>query len=158
MNAAIRRLIRSLKLRPHPEGGYFRETYRCAETVCGGRTFCTAIYFLLPEGERSALHRIKSDEIWHFYGGGPLTIGEIFPSGRTRRTVLGLNFGRGQRPQYVVTAGNWFGAVCNPGSKYSLVGCTVAPGFDFKDLELGRSDELLRRFPGAKTLIKELAP
>jgi len=108
--------------------------------------------FLLPKGCVSRLHRIKSDELWHFYSGGPLIVVEFdAKSGRTRSTRLGPG-----RVQHVVKAGVWFGARLGPGADYALVGCTVAPGFDFRDFEMGRKDELLRRFPKSRKAIDGL--
>jgi len=110
--------------------------------------------FLLPKGCISRLHRIKSDEFWHFYSGGPLVVVELDPkSGRTRSTTLGPG-----KVQYVVKAGMWFGARLGPGVEFALVGCTVAPGFEFRDFELGRREELLRRFPRGRAVIESLLP
>ena len=152
--------IRTLGLQPHPEGGHFRETYRAAESIPasglparfgGARSFSTAIYFLLESGGFSALHRIKSDEAWHFHAGSPLEIFTIDPAGALR--VLRLGDGAFQA---VVPAGCWFGArVAAPGS-YALVGCTVAPGFDFADFEMGRRADLLRHYPQHRELILQL--
>lgn len=153
----IGELIRLYKLKKHPEGGYFRESYRAKGKIAGmGRNYSTAIYFLLSAGERSQLHRIKSDEVWHFYLGGPLELAQIFPDGRTRKVVLGQDTFSGQKLQHVVPAGSWFGACTAKGTKFSLVGCTVAPGFEFADFELGDRAKLLKRFPRASALIKRL--
>ncbi len=157
MTGSAKRLIRLLRLKPHPEGGFFRETYRAAGRIPGrkfpgGRSYSTAILFLLPKGRVSRLHRIKSDELWHFYSGGPLIVVELDPaSGRAHRTALG-----GRRFQYVVKAGTWFGACLGPGADYALVGCTVAPGFEFMDFEMGRREGLLRRFPKSRGMIERL--
>ena len=144
-------------LRPHPEGGFYRETYRSGGRTARGRRYSTAIYFLLPAGARSRLHRLKSDELWHFYLGGPLTVAQIHPGGRVERTVLGPDAAAGQTQQLVVPAGVWFGAYPEPGTSYSFVGCTVAPGFDFEDFEIADAAALLAEFPGAAALIKKLA-
>jgi hypothetical protein len=152
-------LVRTYALKAHPEGGSFAETYRAAgrtPTPSGDRPFSTAICFLLRRGEVSRLHRIKSDETWHFYSGGPLTVAEIAPDGRTRETTLGRDLAAGQTFQHVVPAGRWFGAFPAPGAEFSFVGCTVAPGFDFADFELARRGELLALFPGAAGLITRL--
>jgi predicted cupin superfamily sugar epimerase len=152
----IESLIAQYGLQPHPEGGYYKETYRSSGSSSpagfdGPRSFATAIYFLIPEGQVSHLHRIKSDEIWHFYAGGPLTIVEISPEGMLKTTTLGPdNF------QYTVPAGVWFGSLPAEGSTYSLVGCTVSPGFDFADFELAERATLLAEFPTAATWIKKL--
>ena len=158
-------LIRAYRLLPHPEGGYFRETYRSSELIphsalaarySGARSYCTAIYYLLPKRTKSRLHRIASDEIWHFYLGGPLDIAEIHPDGGVHQIVLGLDVRQGQRLQHVVNAGVWFGAWPQPGSEFSFVGCTVAPGFDFADFELANPEPLLQQFPHARELIQQL--
>jgi len=150
-----RELIRLHKFEPHPEGGYFRETYRSAAAAVsplGRRSCCTAILFLLEEGDFSALHRIKSDELWHFYDGGPLRVSAIRPDGRGESVLLGP----GHRCQHLVPAGRWFGAAPEPGAGWSLVGCTVSPGFDFRDFELGSREKLLKRFPCAAKIIRKL--
>ncbi|MCX5795864.1 MAG: cupin domain-containing protein [Elusimicrobia bacterium] len=147
-------MVRRLRLEPHPEGGFYRETYRAAGRLPDGRCFSTAILFLLPKGCVSRLHRIKSDELWHFHSGGPLIVVELDPrTGRTRSTTLGPG-----KVQHVVKAGTWFGARLGPGADYALAGCTVAPGFEFRDFELGRRDVLLRRFPRSRRAIERLLP
>ncbi|MBI2974578.1 MAG: cupin domain-containing protein, partial [Deltaproteobacteria bacterium] len=150
----VAELVKLYGLQPHPEGGYFKETYRSSESIPGGvlpkrgndRNFSTGIYFLLPEGSVSKLHRIKSDEMWHFYLGGPLTIAQITPSGKIEQAILGQDVKSGQKVQYVVPSGYWFGAYPNAGSKFSFVGCTVAPGFDFADFEMGNKAGLLKEY------------
>ncbi|MFN8358101.1 MAG: cupin domain-containing protein [Spirosomataceae bacterium] len=154
--------VETLHMQSHPEGGYFAETYRCAETFAkeglpqrysGARSFGTAIYFLLESHHFSSLHRIKSDEIWHFYAGCPLDVYMIAPTGDLTVVRLGSNPDGGEVFQAVVPAGYWFGAKpCHPNS-YSLVGCTVAPGFDFGDFELARRDDLLAAFPAHAAVI-----
>ena len=142
----IERLIARFSLKPHPEGGFFAESYRAKESIPrsalpsrfkGDRAFSTAIYFLLPKGTRSKLHRIQADELWHFYAGGPLIVTEKSPDGAVKRTTLGPRVEEGHVFQHAVPAGTWFGAEPAPGTEYALVGCTVAPGFDFADFELG---------------------
>ncbi len=155
MTPAVDDLIETLQLAPHPEGGFFRETYRAAAGN-DGRSASTAIYFLLPRGHRSRLHRLSSDEVWHFYGGGPLVVVEIDPQGRVHETRIGPGLTRGETLQHVVPAGNWFGAYPASGSAYCLVGCTVAPGFEFGDFEMAERDELARVFPHADGLIRML--
>ncbi|MCP9888612.1 cupin domain-containing protein [Cyanobium sp. ATX 6A2] len=138
-------LIRALELLPHPEGGHYRETYRASaqvQTPRGPRAASTAILFLLAAGECSLWHRIHSDEAWHHHGGGGLLVYELCPAGSVRRTRLGLNLAAGERPQHVVPAGSWFAAEPAPASSWGLVSCTVAPGFDFNDFELARTDWL----------------
>ena len=157
--------IERLQLTPHPEGGYFRETYRAAERIegehlparyGGPRAHATAIYYLLRAGEISTLHRIKSDEIWHFYAGGPLVISAIHPDGERSDLTLGPDPGAGQSWQIVVPAGAWFGASLAPDAAYALVGCTVAPGFEFTDFELADSATLARRYPQHAARIAQL--
>ena len=165
MSSEVDALIRHYGLQPHPEGGYFKETYRSEGSIPrsalpaefkGDRSFSTGILFLLSAGAVSRLHRIASDEVWHFLHGGPMTVVQLSPEGRVQLTRLGPNWRSGQAAQHVVPAGHWFGAHADPGSEYSLVGCTVAPGFDFADFELARRDELLKAFPAARGVIEHL--
>jgi predicted cupin superfamily sugar epimerase len=157
--------IQTLRLAPHPEGGYFRETYRSAETVeashlhprfGGPRAHSTAIYFLLPGAQISALHRIKSDEVWHFYAGGALTLTLIHPDGRLDAVRLGPDPTRGEAFQAIVPAGCWYGAAVDDHDAYALVGGTVSPGFDFADFELADRAALLARFPQHREAIRRL--
>ncbi len=133
------KIIQHLGLLPHPEGGYYRETYRSTErmTTADGRqrSVCTAIYYLLRDDEKSQLHRIKSDGIWHFHRGQALEI-VLLEDGIQRSILLGCDVERGEVPQAVVPAGAWFGAGLKEGKGYALVSCTVAPGFDFEDFEM----------------------
>lgn len=157
MNQDAAALVTRLGLEPHPEGGYFRETYR-AELVLeappgfsGPRAACTAILFLLEDPDFSAFHRIRSDEIWHFYRGQELVIECIDPNGEHSQQGLGA-----ENPQVVVKAGTWFGArLLKPGS-YALVGCTVAPGFDFSDFEMANRRELTQQYTDHSELIRSL--
>lgn len=157
--------IERLGLAPHPEGGYFRETYRSAEGMAdsalparfgGPRCLATAIYFLLEGHQVSALHRIKSDEVWHFYEGAPLTLFLILPGGELREVVMGRDADRGEVFQAVVPAGSWYGAVVNDPDSYALVGGTVAPGFDFADFELADRSSLRALYPEHRVLIERL--
>jgi len=150
-------IIDLLKLAPHPEGGYFRESYRAEGKVPRiDRNHSTAIYYLLEGDDCSKLHRIASDEMWHFYMGDPLVVVEIDSDGVVSETTLGTNLKSGQTLQHVVPAKRWFGAYLPDGSEYALVGCTVAPGFDFDDFEMGERDALLKRYPDAKPAIERL--
>jgi uncharacterized protein len=128
-------IVRLLGLDPHPEGGYFRETFRDPRNVSPERAASTAIYFLLGRGERSHWHRVDAAEVWHFYAGAPLRL-EIAASPAPRITpmILGPDLVAGQRPQAVVPAGAWQSAESL--GDWTLVGCTVAPGFAFKHFEL----------------------
>jgi len=157
--------IESLELQPHPEGGFYRETYRAAEMLekkalpdrfSGPRAFSTAIYFLLRGNDFSALHRIAADEVWHFHAGCPLLLHRIDGEGHYVIDRLGTGVGQGEMPQAVVPAGTWFGATPSDPSSFSLTSCTVAPGFDFADLEIGRREDLLKAFPQHQVLIERL--
>lgn len=176
-----REVIEHLQLLPHPEGGYYRETYRAGEVIVpddgrGPRAACTAIYFLLGLRDKSHLHRIKSDEMWHFYGGVPLTIIELNEHTRSfNRTVLGGDIFKGQVLQHVVPKNTWFGSYVSdghgsnlaipssPGNEdeddlFTLVGCTVAPGFDFLDFELAIRESLSASFPDVLEVVHFLTP
>ncbi|OGR65558.1 MAG: hypothetical protein A2X31_00250 [Elusimicrobia bacterium GWB2_63_22] len=155
-NLTAEELIRIYGLKPHPEGGFYRETYRSSGKTEGGRNLCTAIYFLLPAGQKSRMHRLKADELWDFYLGGPLTVGQLLPNGLEERVTMGSDPAAGQVQQLLVPAGCWFGAYPEPGTRFSLVGCTVAPGFEFDDFELRGRAALLRDFPASGGLITKL--
>jgi predicted cupin superfamily sugar epimerase len=162
LNAAY--CITHLGLIPHPEGGYYKETYRsegsieaaCLAEFSGARSYATGIYFLLEHGNFSAFHRIKSDEMWHFYAGDPLEVIEISPQGKLTITVLGNDLEKGESFQYVVPAGHWFGSRVKSGGNFSLVGCTVAPGFDFADFEMADRSDFKVKFPYHSNIIEEL--
>jgi uncharacterized protein len=127
-------VIRLLDLKPHPEGGHFRETFRDARQVDGGRAASTAIYFLLARGERSHWHRVDAVEIWHWHAGAPLALEISQSEGRIERVTLGGDLAAGERPQAVVPAHAWQAAQSL--GDWTLVGCIVAPGFEFKHFEL----------------------
>lgn len=155
--------VENLSLLPHPEGGFYKEMYRSKKAIpadimeeglTGSRSLSTGIYFLITEGNFSAFHRIKSDEMWHFYYGDPLVVHVIEPDGTYTKLSIGLDLENGQRPQAVVPAGAWFAS--ESGGSYSLVGCTVSPGFDFADFELAKEDQLLQEFPEHTDLIGRL--
>lgn len=153
--------INHLQLLPHPEGGYYKETYRSSLTnryneFDGERNVATCIYFLLDKNNFSAFHKIKSDEMWHFYAGDTLEVIEINPSGELRITEIGQDIKTGQTFQYVVKANHWFGSRVKSGGEFSLVGCTVAPGFDFKDFEMAERNSLIKSFPQHREIIKSL--
>lgn len=157
-------LVSTYDLEPHPEGGFYKETYRAAKVIAnealpshaGARNYSTGIYYLLPAGSHSKLHRIQSDEMWHFYLGDPMTIVQISPEGAVETVLLGHDVQAGHKVQHVVPAGYWFGAYPNEGSEYAFVGCTVAPGFDFADFEFGHRDEMLQQYPHAQDIIERL--
>lgn len=165
MSTTVSRLIEQLALQPHPEGGYYKETYRSTEQVPaqalpdrfgGSRHFSTAIYFLLEEGNFSAFHRIRSDELWHFYAGEALLVHVLDTEGKLTTLRLGSNIDEGEQFQAVVPAGCWFAAEPAPGTSYALVGCTVSPGFDFADFELAGVRSLTAAFPQHAALIQRL--
>jgi uncharacterized protein len=157
--------IKKLQLEPHPEGGYFLQTYRSSVTIerealpqgfTGPRASSTAIYFLLEGRNFSAFHRLRSDEVWHFYAGSPLIVHVIDPRGKHSAIVLGSDPEVEQTLQAVVPAGSWFASHVWDWKSFALVGCTVAPGFDFEDFELGRRAELTAAFPQHQELIERL--
>jgi predicted cupin superfamily sugar epimerase len=167
MNFPAQYWIDAYQMQTHPEGGYFAETYRSAGKIpqealstrfSGDRSFSTGIFFLLENHHFSALHRLESDEMWHFYAGGPLNVYVIQPSGELEVIRLGNNPDRGEVFQAVVPAGCWFGSKPAPETAYSLVGCTVAPGFDFADFELANRTDLLNLYPQCREVIELLTP
>jgi len=154
-----------LDLQRHPEGGFFKEMYRSAEQVkkehlptrfTGPRSFGTGIYFLLEGQDFSAMHRLRSDEMWHFYTGSPLTVSVIAENGEYSEIILGDDPGLGQVFQAVVPAGSWFGSRVSIPSSFSLVGCTVTPGFDYEDFEMADRASLQETFPQHADIIRQL--
>ncbi len=165
MQEKARNWIDRLRLRPHPEGGWFHETYRSAEIIPatalperfhGERCFSTAICFLLEGEQFSAFHRIASDELWHFYCGSTLAIHVIAPDGEYSKIRLGHDPDAGAVLQGIVPAGCWFGAELEDRQSYGLAGCTVAPGFDFADFEIATRNELSMRYPQHQSIIRRL--
>lgn len=164
MNSEVDYIVQQLGLVPHPEGGFFKETYRSENMIpahslpdfSGDRSFCTSIYFLLTSDNFSAFHRIKQDEIWHFYKGSPLYVHVIYPDGEYVRHTVGMDFEAGELPQLTVPAGCWFASSVKEGGEYALVGCTVAPGFDFDDFELISYHKLSEKYPNHDQIIKDL--
>jgi predicted cupin superfamily sugar epimerase len=152
--------VEHLKLNPHPEGGFYKETYRSKEAIhpsynkSASRNLATGIYFLITAGNFSAFHRIKSDEMWHFYTGSPLVVHVITPDGEYSTLHIGLDLEKGQTPQAIVPAGAWFASESS--GEYSLVGCTVSPGFDFEDFELANKERLTETFPTYSATIERL--
>ena len=154
--------IDKLELSKHPEGGWFKEEYRSAESIPSTaldnrfdaeRSISTSIYFLLEKGAFSAFHRIKSDETWHFYDGDSLNIHSISPQGEYKLYVLGLNIENGELPQITVPHGDFFAAETN--GSFTFVGCTVAPGFDFNDFEMPKKQDLSALYPNHISLIEK---
>lgn len=165
MNKDSRYWIERLQLEPHPEGGYFRQTYRSDVVIAreglpvgfsGARAVSTAIYFLLEGENFSAFHRLRSDEIWHFYVGKPLVVHVIDAEGKYSRILLGDDPEAGQVLQAVVRAGCWFASHVADRKGFAVVGCTVAPGFDFADFEMAKRDELVAGYPEFLPIIERL--
>jgi len=157
--------IDKLNLIPHPEGGYYRETYRSELSIArealppqfaGSRLVSTAIYFLLEGENFSAFHRLRSDEMWHFYAGNPITVHVIEPDGEYSEIQLGSNPDAGEVLQSVVKAGRWFASQVRDAKAFALAGCTVAPGFDFADFELGKRPDLVKLYPQHRSQIERL--
>jgi predicted cupin superfamily sugar epimerase len=155
MHKGAVRLVKKLGLEEHPEGGYFKQTYRSDTTVNvkgynGPRNISTAIYYMLASDQFSAFHRIKSDEIWHYYAGGLVALYAIAGDGKLSK----IKIGRSGTPQAVIKAGTWFAAALDSRRSYCLLGCTVSPGFDYRDWELGKRDELVRMYPKHRKIIE----
>lgn len=159
-----RALIQYLALEKHPEGGYFKETYRSADKYAGtdsadfpsGRSLSTGIYFMLQKEDFSAFHRIKSDEMWHFYTGTSIVIYVLHPSGRLEEIHLGQQISQGESLQALVPAYAWFASELKHKKDFALLGCTVAPGFDFQDFEMADRLVLQKEFPAYTALIERL--
>ena len=161
-------IIKHLQLQPHPkEGGFFRETFRSSESFAasalppryqGSRAASTAIYYLLTPNTYSALHRLQTDETFHFYLGDSIRMLQLHPDGSTETIVLGPDVMGGQQLQVVVPRGVWQGSLLEPGGAFALLGCTVAPGFEYADYESGDRQTLLTRYPAAADWIRRLTP
>ncbi|UCH65208.1 MAG: cupin domain-containing protein [Ignavibacterium sp.] len=165
MNKKAKEYITKLQLNRHPEGGYYKEIYRAGELILPAhlpdryktsRAFSTSIYFLLEGNQVSTFHRLKSDELWHFYDGSTLIVYSIDENSELKEIKLGKNSSKGQLFQVQIKHNVWFGAELIDKSSFALVGCTVAPGFDFEDFELGKRDELIKQFPGHEQIIIKL--
>jgi uncharacterized protein len=157
--------IKKLNLEPHPEGGFYRQTYKADLVVpraalppnfTGPRAVSTAIYFLLEGKSFSAFHRLRSDELWHFYAGAPLLVHVIGESGEYSKILLGSDPDAEEQLQAAVKAGCWFSSHLRDRKSFALVGCTVAPGFEFADFELAKREQLTRRYPQHRLLIEQL--
>lgn len=156
-------IIKSLNLQEHPiEGGYFFETYRSRESIqdSKGREWCagTAIYYLLTHKKNvfSEMHKVSTDEVFHFYLGDPVEMLHLYPNGEGRRVIFGNDIKKGMRPQLIVPAGVWQGARLLQGGKFALMGTTMAPGFEYADYRSGSRKELIQRYPDFKDLITAL--
>jgi uncharacterized protein len=158
-------IIKLLGLKPHPEGGFFRETYRSEEGIPleglpegypGPRNFSTAIYYLLTPGTCSKMHRLATDEVFHFYLGDPVTWVLLYAGGDFEQVTMGSLIERGHRVQMTVPAGTWFGGALAEGGTFGLIGSTMAPGFDEEDFHLGERVELTGKWPKAAKEIERL--
>jgi predicted cupin superfamily sugar epimerase len=154
-------LVQQFKMLPHPEGGYYKETYRSNVTTYfdelqGKRNNSTGIYFLIEKNNFSAFHKIKSDEMWHFYCGDTLEVIELHQNGELIKTRIGNNLKEGETFQYTVKSNTWFASRVFQNGQFSFVGCTVCPGFDFADFELADQKLLMEQFPQHAMIIKEL--
>ncbi len=158
----IQEIINALDLKPHPEGGYYKETYRSEGIIKtdnlnanynGNRNYSTCIYFLLTSDNFSAFHKINQDEIWHFYEGSSILLHTISEKGKHEEFIIGNDITHGENPQLIVPGNHWFAASIIEKDAYALVGCTVAPGFDFSDFILAKRKELTALFPAHKELI-----
>lgn len=165
MENYINELVQKFDLLPHPEGGFYKEVYRSQGVIAqsqlghqfsGDRNYCTSIYFLLTSANFSGFHRIKQDEVWHFYQGSPLQIHVIHPNGNYELHRIGFDLAQNLTPQFVVPAGAWFASCVENKNDFSLVGCTVAPGFDFDDFELAKKNDLIAEFPQHANIITQL--
>ncbi|MCM8539494.1 MAG: cupin domain-containing protein [Lentisphaeraceae bacterium] len=151
-------VIAKLKLLQHPEGGWYSETYRSGDdtvTSRGVRQLATVIYFMLKGDEKSAFHRLKSDEFWYFHQGANLDVHVIYEDGTYTKFDLGTIGEKGSLPQLFLPAGTWFAAECQDKEAYSLVSCSVHPGFDFADFELASQANLLGLYPQYSELISQ---
>jgi predicted cupin superfamily sugar epimerase len=167
LDPTVQALIAALELQPHPlEGGYFRETYRSADRLPAhalparyGRekSAGTAIYYLLTPDSFSALHRLPTDEIFHFYWGDPVLMLQLEPTGNGRVVLLGPDVLAGQSPQVIVPRGVWQGSCLAPGGRFALLGTTLAPGFDYSDYEAGDGERLAEQYPSFADLIHRLS-
>jgi len=156
--------IKNLNMTPHPEGGFYKEIYASEENITsndlkvefeGSRILWTSIYFLLRDGEVSNFHRLKSDEMWYYHSGSPLTIYMISPKGEFITEQLGLDIENNEKPQVLVPKDYIFGSAMN-NKGYALVGCMVSPGFEFKDFELFKRNELIEKYPQHQQIILKL--
>ncbi len=155
-----------LNMNKHPEGGYYQEIYKsgCSTTIASSkegnpkeRSLMTSIYFMLERGNYSGFHRIKSDELWHFYDGDPLFVHEINLEGNYIKHLVGKDPSKGQMPFCCIPAGSWFASELISDGEFCLVGCTVAPGFEFEDFELA-NEALIDQYPKYEGLISRLLP
>jgi predicted cupin superfamily sugar epimerase len=157
MEEKINQIIKQLNLQAHPEGGFYAETYRATEKCLNDtRNLSTSIYFLLRSEDVSHFHRIKSDEIWYYHAGSPLLVHSIDSEGNYTTQKVGMNLENGEVPQYCVPKNTIFGSTVLEENSFSLVSCSVSPGFDFQDFELFERETLLSQFPKHAEIIVKL--
>ena len=165
MDNEIQKLITKLELIPHPEGGYFKEIYRSddfikknflQERYSQKRVFSTSIYYLLSGNQVSHFHRLKSDETWHFYSGSPLIIHCLNENSTYSQIKIGLDFSQNIFPQFTIKRSTWFAAEVADKNSFSLIGCTVAPGFEYDDFELAQRNKLSKLFPQFIEIVNRL--
>lgn len=163
---SVKELVEILDLQPHPEGGYFKEVYRSKDEIKleglpnrypSARCFGTSIYYLLEGEQFSAFHKIQSDETWHFYLGSSLVLHLINEKGEYSKIILGQNLEEGEQFQFTIPFNTWFAAEVKDKNSFSLVGCTVSPGFEFEDFEMGERSELMKNFPDQKSIVERLS-
>ncbi|RKY95152.1 MAG: hypothetical protein DRQ13_07450 [Ignavibacteriae bacterium] len=166
MDKQAQKYIEKLQLKLHPEGGYYKEIYRAGEIILpehlpkrykSSRNFSTSIYFLLEGNQVSNFHRLKSDEQWHFYDGSSIVLYVIDEAGNLNKILLGRSIEKGESLQTVIKYNSWFAAELSNKTSFALISCTVTPGFDFNDFELGNRDELIKTFPHFGELFYKLA-
>ncbi len=164
MNKEVGKIVEKLEMKAHPEGGFYKETYRSEGVIpkdvlagdfSGDRNYCTGIYFLLTSDNFSAFHKIKQDEMWHYYAGSSLYVHVITPEGKYIKYAVGMNLDQGESPQLVVPANSWFASSVKDNQGYSFVGCTVSPGFDFDDFVLAERNFLIKQYPDHSEIISK---
>jgi predicted cupin superfamily sugar epimerase len=156
-------IINLLDLKPLPdEGGYYKENYRSQGIIptqllpnhIGNHTYCTSIYYLITPTEFSHLHRLRTDELYHFYAGDPVDMIHITPEGELKKILIGARISSKVQPQVLAPAGVWQGSRLVDGGKWALLGCTMAPGFEFSDFELGKFETLVKKYPQHEDMIR----
>ena len=161
-NQLIQNLLENLQLLPHPGGGFYKEVYRSqgiipktalSQKFSGDRSYCTSIYSLLTSENFFGFHKVKQDEIYHFYGGSSLTVHTISQEGNYLKRKLGMDLENGEQPQLVIPAECWFASNVEAEYSYALIGCTVAPGFHFDDFESAQRKTLSEKYPQLKDII-----
>ncbi len=165
MHELAKKYVDMLQLKLHPEGGYYKEDYRAGELILPDglpsrydkpRAFSTSIYFLLEGKQFSAFHRLKTDELWHFYDGSSLKIYMIDEKDNFNEITLGKDLNNGETFQAIIKKNTWFAAELIDKNSFALIGCTVAPGFEFSDFELGKREQLVEQYPQYRNLIEQL--